>query len=155
MFSASRRLLRDEVIVFQTKKHKIIFFVPIVLTLLAIYVYPIFTNNPFLAKIIWALVLVPGVFFTYSLVEYMTSIFIVTNKRIMMREGFFNRHTNETLLTSISQVNVDQNLIAQLLNYGTLTVNAFGASDTFVMIAKPYAFQQALNEQVNLTGRQL
>ena len=152
MWNASRRLLRDEVIIFQTRKHKIIFFVPIVLTVGVIYLYPFFADNAMLAKILWALFLVPAVFWGYNLVEYATSIFVVTNKRIMMREGFFNRHTNETLLTSISQVTVDQNIVAQLLNYGTVTVNAFGASDTFVMIANPYGFQQALNEQMNLIG---
>lgn len=149
----SGRLLPEEVVVFQTRKHKIIFFVPVALTLAALYAYPFFIHNPMLEKIIWGLFVVPAIFFGYTLVEYMTSIFIVTNKRIMMREGFFTRHTNETLLTSISQVTVDQNIVAQLLNYGTVTVNAFGASDTFVMIASPYRFQQALNEQVNLTSR--
>jgi uncharacterized membrane protein YdbT with pleckstrin-like domain len=149
----SSRLLPEEVIVFQTRKHKVIFFIPVVLTIVALYAYPFFSHSPMLEKVVWTLFLVPGIFFLYSLVEYMTSIFIVTNKRIMMREGFFTRHTNETLLTSISQVTVDQNLIAQLLNYGTVTVNAFGASDTFVMIAGPYLFQQALNEQVNRTSR--
>lgn len=148
-----RRLMQGEMIFFKTRKHKIIFFVPIVLTLCVLYLYPLFAASPLLHKVIWALLVVPASFWGYTLVEYMTSIFIVTNKRILMREGFFTRHTNETLLASISQVTIDQNLIAQLLGYGTVTVNAFGASDTFVMIARPYGFQQALNEQINQMSR--
>jgi hypothetical protein len=146
-------LLQDEVVIFKTRKHKIIFFIPIMLTVAALYIYPVFAQSQLLMKIIWALLVVPGLFWGYTLVEYMTSIFVVTSKRILMREGFFTRHTNETLLTSISQVTIDQNLAAQLLGYGTVTVNAFGASDTFVMIANPYRFQQALNEQINQVHR--
>lgn len=148
-----RNLLQDEIVIFKTRKHKIIFFIPVILTIAVIYIYPFFAQNPMLEKVVWALFLVPSVFWCYTLVEYMTSIFVVTSKRIMMREGFFTRHTNETLLTSISQVTIDQHLAAQLLNYGTVTVNAFGASDTFVMIANPYRFQQAINEQINQIDR--
>lgn len=146
---SDRNLLPGETVIFRTRKHKIIFLVPVLLTIGALYAYPYVSQNQILMKVVWALFIVPAIFWGYTLVEYLTSIFVVTNKRIMMREGFFNRHTNETLLTSISQVTVDQHLIAQLLNYGNVTVNAFGASDTFVMIANPFQFQQSLNEQLN------
>jgi uncharacterized membrane protein YdbT with pleckstrin-like domain len=81
--------------------------------------------------------------------EYGTSEYVVTSKRVMMREGFFTRHTNEMRVGAISQVNVDQSLFGQILNYGTVSIQAFGAFDSFPMIARPIRFQQCVNEQLD------
>ena len=66
-----------------------------------------------------------------------------------MREGFFTRHSNEMRLTAISQVNVDQNIIGQMLNFGTVSINAFGASDDYNLISNPGMFQRMVNEQLD------
>ena len=70
-----------------------------------------------------------------------------------MREGFFYRHTNETRLATISQINVNQSLLGQILNFGTVIINAFGAFDTFTMIAKPFLFQKYVNEQLDKVAK--
>ena len=85
--------------------------------------------------------------------EYITSEFAVTNKRIMMREGFFFRHMAEIRLNTLSQINVDQSLIGQMLGYGIVTLNAFGAFDAFTMIASPVQFQKVANEQLDKVVR--
>lgn len=67
----------------------------------------------------------------------------------MMREGFFFRHMAEIRLNTLSQINVDQSLLGQLLGYGIVSLNAFGAFDAFTMIARPIEFQKCANEQLD------
>lgn len=152
-----KNLLADEQILFRTKKHIIIFFYPLVWALVVIYatqagasyftyltnIYAIPVNPP---MILWLTVLI---FWGSVWLEYQFSDFAVTNKRVMMREGFFYRHTREMRLATVSQVDVDQSLLGQLFNYGILSINAFGAYDSFTLIAKPFTFQKYVNEQLD------
>jgi len=148
-----RNLLPDERILFRTRKHLIIFFYPIILILIAVYAYQYMHNNPFLVTVAWAPLFIAVVWMSSALLEYMTAEFAITNKRIMMREGFFFRHTTELRLNTLSQINVDQNLLGQMLDYGCVTLNAFGAFDAFTLIAHPVLFQKAAHEQVDKVGR--
>lgn len=144
-----RNLLPEERILFRTKKHLIIFFLPAALTVFSLFITGYLQADPVLATIDWAPWLLALIFWIYYGLNYLTSEFAVTNKRVMMREGFFNRHTNEMRLTTISQVNVNQSLLGQMLNYGNITINAFGVSDSFSLLANPFTFQKSVNEQLD------
>jgi len=86
--------------------------------------------------------------------EYITSDFVVTNRRLIMKEGFFQRKMAETRLTAISHVSVSQNLIGQLLNYGTVFINNFGgSSDNFTQIGSPVQFQRQVHAQLDAMKR--
>jgi uncharacterized membrane protein YdbT with pleckstrin-like domain len=148
-----RNLLSDERIVFRTKKHLIIFLYPLIWTLFSFYATAYMYADPMLIKMAFAPWLIAAIFWSYAGLEYLTSEFAVTNKRVMMREGFFTRHTNEMRLASISQVNVDQSILGQILNYGMVSINAFGAFDAYSLIAKPFLFQKAVNEQLDQVAR--
>jgi|SRR5579885_1479571 uncharacterized membrane protein YdbT with pleckstrin-like domain len=144
-----RNLLPDEKILFRTKKHLIIFLVPLILTILSIVAYSYMESNNILNKVDWAPTVIVLLFWASSGLDYLTSEFAVTNKRVMMREGFFNRHANEMRINTISQVNVDQSLLGQMLDYGIVSINAFGAFDAYPMIAHPFTFQKFVNEQLD------
>lgn len=144
-----RNLLPDEQILFRTKKHLIIFFVPILVLLFSAYMTPVMAANQVLAAVKWVPAVITLLFWSVVGLAYYTSEFAVTNKRIMMREGFFNRHANEMRLTAISQVNVYQNLIGQLMNFGTVSINAFGAFDSYTLISNPGVFQRMVNQQID------
>lgn len=148
-----RNLLPDEKILFRTKKHVIIFLVPIIWTIFSIYAYSYMRTNPLLVKLDWGPWVVIFIFLGHAFLEYTFSEFAVTTKRIMMREGFFYRHSNEMRLTTVSQVNIDQSLLGQLLNYGIVSINAFGAFDAYPMIARPFVFQKHVNEQLDVLTR--
>lgn len=148
-----RNLLPGEQILFRTRKHLIIFFYPIILTIFAIYAQQYMHDNFILARVEWAPALIVLIYWGFILLEYATSEFVVTSKRIMMREGFFIRHSTELRINSISQINVDQNLVGQMLDYGTVSLNAFGAYDAFYMIAHPFLFQKYANEQLDKIAR--
>lgn len=144
-----RSLMPDERILFRTKKHLIIFFYPLVLFIFSLYATYYMRGNEILVRVQWAPWLITLLFWVYTWIEYQTSDFAVTNKRIIMREGFFNRHVAEMRLATISQVSIDQGILGQLLNFGTVSLNAFGATDAFTMLAKPTQFQQHVNEQLD------
>lgn len=146
-----RNLLPGEQILFRTKKHLIIFFFPVVWLIFSVYATAYMQANPILNK----LAILPWIFAAFFWLQvginYITSEFAVTNKRIMMREGFFTRHTNEMRISTISQVNVDQSILGQLLDYGRVTIQAFGALDSFSTLAHPGRFQRSVNEQIDKT----
>ena len=82
------------------------------------------------------------------LVEYWTSEFAVTNKRVIMKVGWVARRVLELNLHKIESVNVDQPLLGRLLGYGTITVIGTGGTrETFDRIAHPLVFRKAFQEQ--------
>ena len=148
-----KNLLPDERICFRTRKHLIIFFFPVAWTLFSIYLDTLMKTNIFLAKVAWAPWLVALIYWLYIWLEYITAEFAVTDKRVMMREGFFHLHMNETRLSAISQVNVNQGILGRIFNFGMVSINAFGAYDAFTLIAQPLNFQNQVNQQIDKVAK--
>jgi len=167
-----KNLLPDEKVLFRTTKHPIIFLTPGILLILALLlctgnqitstihnvINQIFLLSPYVAYIqripllIMAIVIFSSGFKQWLI--YVTSEYAVTTKRVIMKEGFFDRYVCDTRLVTISHVTVDQNLLAQALNYGTITINGFGgASDSFTQIASPNEFQKAVHANLDKTMR--
>ena len=148
MSYVQKSLLPDETILFRTGKHLIIFYVPAIWAVIAIVFY--FAHNPLVNKIAIVpaiLMLVTG--FNQWLI-YITAEFAITNKRIIMREGFFFRHMTELRLSTVSNMTVNQSLVGQMLGYGTLVVSPFGGvNDVFSEIAYPFEFQKAAQMQLD------
>ncbi|MCC2666400.1 MAG: hypothetical protein K0R24_1314 [Gammaproteobacteria bacterium] len=143
--SINKNLIADETVLYRTKKHFIIFLVPFFWTLLALFFLA--NANPFIVKISYGLLLLSSLAWLNQFLLYSASEFAITNKRVMMREGFFYRHTNETRLSAIANVGVNQSLLAQAFNYGTLFINTFGGeTDKFTEINAPMEFQKKLQE---------
>lgn len=159
----------DEKIVYRTKKHVIIFMVPVVFLLFTcllcteIHFVAMMNNTffmvtrqfPYLEHIHRLPALFMLLLTAYSGMQqwliYTTSDYVVTNRRVVMKEGFFARFTSDSRLATVSHVTVDQNLLAQLWNYGTLTINGFGGNqDRFVQVANPSAFQRAVQTQLDM-----
>lgn len=145
-------LLKEEKILFRTRKHVIIFLMPIFWTL----IYLFFWLNP--NEYIHMIAFIPAILMFLSWgnegLNYMTSDFVVTNKRILMKEGFFFRHINETRLSTIANVTVNQSLLGQLLDYGTVWINTFGGeSDPFMQISHPNLFKKSLQQQLDSLTR--
>ncbi len=157
-------LLPDERIFFRTKKSLVIFFFPGLLLgagvafwlmfMFVVGVLPPLKNlsNQFnIGSYLLAIIVVISLFSAFKVwLEYKTGDFVVTNRRIIMKEGFFVRHMAETRLSAISHVSVEQTLIGRIFNYGTVFVNSFGgSSDHFTQIASPVEFQKQVHIQLD------
>lgn len=73
-----------------------------------------------------------------------TTEFVVTNRRVMLKQGFFNVHVDEITLNSIEGAHVDESIIGRLFDYGRLTIR--GSGDThlvFPTMSDPAAFRSA------------
>ena len=48
--------------------------------------------------------------------------FAVTNRRVIYKRGFINRHTEEMNMDKVASVDVDQSILGRLLDYGSVHV---------------------------------
>ncbi len=112
-------LIKDENVVYETKYHWVIFF-----TLKSIFTLTI-----------------------YAWMKRWLSEFVITNRRIVIKEGFIARRTFEMNLSKIETVNVDQTVLGRIFNFGSITIiGTGGTSETFHNIAQPLTYRQKFQE---------
>lgn len=66
--------------------------------------------------------------FIKNLIIYLTTEYGITNSRILSKEGLIRRDIEEMNLNSIESINVNQSILARLLNYGTIVISGRGTS---------------------------
>jgi uncharacterized membrane protein YdbT with pleckstrin-like domain len=82
-------------------------------------------------------------------IRHITSEFAVTNKRVLAKVGFIERESDETLLSKVEAVGVDQGVMGRLLGYGTVTITGTGGTqEPFGMISEPLEFRRQVQTQV-------
>ncbi len=141
-------ILPDEQILYRTKKHYIIFLSPVVWTCAAIFLLSV--DNTYVNKAAYLFGLIALLAWLNQLLIYSVSEYAVTTKRIIMREGFFVRHVNETRIATISNVNIDQNVFGQILNFGAIIIKTYGGDDDpFTDIPRPFVFKRILEMQLD------
>ena len=83
-------------------------------------------------------------------IQYFTSWYVVTNRRVFWRRGLLIRQSAEVLISRIESVSLRQSLVGQVLNYASLTIIGTGGSiEYFIDLTNPAAFQNALQSQLN------
>ena len=82
-------------------------------------------------------------------IERRTSEFAVTNKRVIVKIGWVQRRSLETLLSKIEAIEVIQGIWARMLNYGTIIIiGTGGTKELFDRIAAPLEFRRKVQEQI-------
>lgn len=149
MSYVEKHLLPGEEIVHRGHLHKIVYLVPLILAVIFMIVavagfmvesYPLAFAGLILALIplLWAQIL------------YIASEFAVTNKRVIIKVGFIQRRTLETLLTKVEGIEVNQGVLARMLNFGTIAVTGTGGTrEEFQNIADPLEFRRQVQAQVS------
>ncbi len=71
----------------------------------------------------------------------------VTDRRLILKRGWIQRHVTDLSLTSIEVVNVDQDILGRLLNYGRVVAHGTG-DDTWTspIIRDPAGFRKSIAE---------
>ena len=137
-------LLPGEEVVYKARLHRIIFWKSCALIILgAIFL--------FLQPIVGGVVIAIGVFALLSpLVDYATSEFGVTNKRVIIKVGFLRRKTLELLLRHVETISVDQSVMGRLLNYGSVTLTGSGGvREMFHNISAPLEFRRQIQGEAS------
>lgn len=143
-----QNLSPDEHILFQTKKHLIIFLPSVLMTLACLFF--LFNSNPYVVKVTFLPAIAALLSWINDLLIYVSSSFTVTTKRVILKEGFFFKHTNEMRIATIANATVNQSLLGGFLNYGTVILYPFGGNaDPFTQIADPYGLLKYLQLQLD------
>lgn len=132
-------LLADEKIIYKARLHGIIFVKPVALIVLGV----IFL---FIQPIIGSLVVVIGVVAVIPpLIDYLSSEFGVTNKRVIIKMGFLRRRTVELLLRQVEAISVDQSVLGRMLDFGSVTLTGTGGvREVFHNISAPLEFRRRI-----------
>lgn len=78
-------------------------------------------------------------------IERLSTELAVTNRRIIHKRGFIQRHTIEMSRSQVESVDVDQGIFGRLLNYGDIVVHGTGTTpEPFRFIADPLRFRSAI-----------
>lgn len=91
-------------------------------------------------------IIIVGIFiFLRSVIIMWTTDFAVTDRRVILKRGWLNRHTQELAVESVEGVSLQQSLIARLFGYGRVVVTGTGdAVIVFPPMAHPVEFRRAI-----------
>ena len=77
-----------------------------------------------------------------------TTEIVVTDRRVLFKEGFVRRRTVEMNMSKVETVDVIQSLWGRILNYGTVIIRGVGSSyEPLNRIADPLALRTAIIAQ--------
>jgi uncharacterized membrane protein YdbT with pleckstrin-like domain len=87
-------------------------------------------------------------------VRVTTTEFAVTDRRLVVKQGWIQRDITEISLQRIESILVHQSAVGRLLNFGTIRVMGTGRTEALLSgIAEPIVFRQALATAVDASGR--
>jgi uncharacterized membrane protein YdbT with pleckstrin-like domain len=149
MSYVQKHLLPGERITYRAHLHKIIWVLPVLLSLLLMVGAGLALNAdiPLLAAGLVGLAVLPVV---WAWIDYTSSEFAVTDKRVVIKVGWIRRRTLETMLGKVEGISVDQTIAGRMLGFGTITVTGTGGTkEPFANIAKPLEFRRQVQAQVS------
>jgi uncharacterized membrane protein YdbT with pleckstrin-like domain len=139
-----------EKVLYSTNAHWI-FYGPAILAWIAVVALLVVgAAIPPLVPVAWAaaaVIAVAAIYFTIrGWFHRLTTETDVTDRRVVHKTGFINRHTFEISLDKIASVEVDQSIPGRLLNYGNVTIVSMGEvkPQPIKTIASPLAFRSAI-----------
>jgi uncharacterized membrane protein YdbT with pleckstrin-like domain len=154
------RLVENETIVFESKKH---WMAPVrdslVAVLLLIGAYLLGWVSPSDANGIigglgnildWikiGLVIAAAAMIVYNIVAWRTAEFAVTNMRVLREEGLLSHRSSATIISSVSDVKTRIPLLGRGLGYGDVAVvgqSGEAGADKFTTITEPDGFRDAV-----------
>lgn len=157
-------LLKNEVVLYRTKPHWIIFALPTFWLTLCIFLflfgpligpanYPLTPNLPVYAAVALFCLLMSIITGISAYINYQTSEYGITNKRVLMKIGFIRRLSLEIYLQKVESVRVYQSVMGRICDYGSIIISGVGGSkDPFHNIPSPLEFRRRIQEQVEIAS---
>jgi uncharacterized membrane protein YdbT with pleckstrin-like domain len=138
-----RNLIADEQVVYETRIHPVIFLSPGAVILLGIGLGVADIPSAGLVVLGFGVLMLVSAW-----IRQWSGEFAVTNKRVIVKVGFISRRTIEINMSKVESVEVNQDIIVRLLNYGTIMViGTGGTKEPFDLIGDPLAFRRAVQSQ--------
>ena len=122
-----------ERVIMQARLHWIVYWQAIVFLVLAI-IAGAWGGPSGVGAMMWLvsaalLVLFVVMFARAWFIRWITEI-AVTDRRIIYKRGFINRHTEEMNMDKVASVDVDQSILGRVLDYGTIHVLGTGGAQS-------------------------
>ena len=87
------------------------------------------------------------IFLAQAYIRYKTTELAITTKRVIVKFGFIRRSTIEINLNKVESVQVDQEVLGRVFNFGTLIISGGGNPQAPIPgISNPLAFRKAFIE---------
>lgn len=87
------------------------------------------------------------VFWVLAYVRYKTTELAITTKRVIVKHGFIRRRTVEISISKVESIQVDQEILGRMFNFGTLVIAGAGDPQAPIAgISSPMAFRKAFIE---------
>ena len=87
------------------------------------------------------------IFLVMAYVKYRTTELAITNKRVIVKTGFIRRSTIEININKVESLQVDQEVLGRMFNFGTLIISGAGTPQAPVAgISMPMEFRKAFIE---------
>jgi uncharacterized membrane protein YdbT with pleckstrin-like domain len=138
-----QHLLPGEQVVYETRLHKFSYLLP--LCLAAVGVVFFFVGND-THRLAWFLLLSGLVWGLFGYIDYTTSEFAVTNRRVILKTGVFRTRALELQKSQIESVAINQGMVGQSFGYGNIVVGGTGGTkETFKYIANPFELRNAVH----------
>jgi uncharacterized membrane protein YdbT with pleckstrin-like domain len=139
-----KNLMAGEKVIYRTKLHWVIFLWSAIFLIIAIVGFA--GGSGAVGGLFILLTVLAGI---SSFLNYSTSEFGVTNKRVLVKVGWIRRHSLETLLTKVEGIGVDQGILGRIVGYGTIVVTGTGGTkEPFHKIDTPLEFRKRVQEQI-------
>jgi uncharacterized membrane protein YdbT with pleckstrin-like domain len=93
-----------------------------------------------------------GIIICFQQVIFMlTTELAATDRRLILKKGFFVREVQDIGLDNIESVRISQDVLGRLLNYGRITIQGTGEESwTTPIIADPAGFRRDIEAATNL-----
>ncbi len=92
-----------------------------------------------------ALLLIGVILLLSAWVRRITTEIVVTDRRIIFKEGFVRRRTMEMTMSKVESVDVEQSILGRVFNYGTILIRGTGSSyEPLRMIGDPLKLRTAI-----------
>jgi uncharacterized membrane protein YdbT with pleckstrin-like domain len=87
------------------------------------------------------------IFLVLAYVKFRTTELAITNKRVIVKSGFIRRSTIEININKVESLQVDQEVLGRMFNFGTLIISGAGTPQAPVAgISRPMEFRKAFME---------
>lgn len=92
------------------------------------------------------------IFLIIAYIRYMTTELAITTKRVIVKSGFIRRRTIEININKVETIQVDQEILGRMFNFGTLVISGAGNPQAPIAgISGPMEFRRAFIEAQDRT----
>lgn len=157
--SLKNNLLENETVFYEFSPHWIVFLRPIVwltLSLVILLFGPFYgwsrfqiVENISVYQCLASLAFILGFYSSVKIaIRFLSAYFILTNKRVIVLQGFFRQTISSIDLKKITLLEINQTLLGKILCYGDLTIGKGANKIVFSLLGYPQWVQELLQKQI-------